>query len=62
MEQAAVRTTSKAEESTLRYWLTRPVAERGAAVETLRQHYIAQHFDAEPRLRRVCGITRLGQG
>ena len=62
MDKTVVRTTLKAEEPALRYWLSRPVAERVAAVETLRQHYIAQHFDVEPRLQRVCRVTQLRRG
>ncbi|MBA3598976.1 MAG: hypothetical protein H0W40_16605 [Methylibium sp.] len=62
MEKAVVRTTLKTEEPALRYWLSRPAAERVAAVETLRQRYIAQHFDVEPRLQRVCRITRPERG
>lgn len=42
----------------LRYWLSRPVHERLAAVEQLRQQYIAEHFDAEPRLQRVYRVTQ----
>jgi hypothetical protein len=43
----------------LRWWLSRSAAERIAAVETLRQQYIAERFDVEPRLQRVCRVTRL---
>lgn len=59
MEPVIVRTTLKAPPSDLRYWLSRTPAERIAAVETLRQQHFAQHFDAEPRLQRVCRVTTL---
>ncbi len=59
MDKVIVRTTLKAPPSDLRYWLSRTPAERIAAVETLRQQYIAQHFDAEPQFQRVCRVTTL---
>jgi len=46
----------------LRYWLSRPPHERFAAVEQLRQQYIAEHFDAEPRLQRVYRVTQRQRG
>jgi hypothetical protein len=46
----------------LRYWLSRPPHERFAALEQLRQQYIAEHFDVEPRLQRACRVTRRGVG
>ena len=42
----------------LRYWLSRPVEERLAALEQLRQQYIREHFDAEPGLQRVYRVTQ----
>ena len=46
----------------LRYWLSRPVAERIAAVETLRQQFIAEQCNVEPRLQRVYRVTQLRRG
>jgi hypothetical protein len=46
--------------SDLQYWLSQPVQARIAAVEELRQQVAGYH--AEPRLQRVCRITRLKQG
>ena len=46
----------------LRYWLSRPPHERFAAVEQLRQQYIAEHFDVEPRLQRVYRVTQRKRG
>ncbi|MDR7298401.1 MULTISPECIES: hypothetical protein [Roseateles] len=44
----------------LAFWRSRPMAERIAAVETLRQQMLPPHEsgDAEPRLQRVCRITQ----
>ena len=44
----------------LAYWLSRPVAERLAAVEALRAQAEAATLpaDAEPRLQRVCRVTQ----
>jgi hypothetical protein len=44
----------------LEFWLSRPMAERIAAVETLRQEAFAADpsLDADPRLQRVCRVTR----
>ena len=44
----------------LQYWLSQPVQARIAAVEELRRQVAG--YDAEPRLQRVCRITRLKQG
>ena len=43
----------------LAYWLSRPMAERLAAVEFLRQQASAdESTDAEPRLQRVCRVAQ----
>jgi hypothetical protein len=49
----------------LKYWLSRPIAERIAAVEQLRQDHDAfmratqkDTPDAEPRVQRVCRIVQ----
>jgi hypothetical protein len=48
----------------LAYWLSRPMAERIAAVEVLRQQFFAQTHPghAEPRLQRVCRVTQRQRG
>lgn len=40
------------------YWLSRPPAERLAAVEELRREYHRWRHDAEPRLQRVSLVAR----
>jgi hypothetical protein len=44
----------------LAFWLSRPMAERIAAVEALRQANRApdESTDAEPRLQRVCRVAQ----
>ena len=44
----------------LAYWLSRPMADRIAAVETLRAQTLspADPLDAEPRLQRVCRVAQ----
>ena len=44
----------------LAYWLSRPMAERIAAVEVLRQQAFGEKApsDAEQRLQRVCSVVR----
>jgi hypothetical protein len=44
----------------LAYWLARPMAERIAAVEHLRQQaaFTSGPDHAEPRLQRVCRVVR----
>lgn len=44
------------------YWLSRPVAERLAAVEALRQPVMETLPLAEQRLQRVYRVTTLKQG
>lgn len=48
----------------LAYWLSRPVAERLAAVELLRQQALGTppDHDAEPGLQRVCRVARRARG
>ena len=48
----------------LAYWLSRPMAERIAAVEVLRQQAFGEKAprDAEQRLQRVCRITQRQRG
>jgi hypothetical protein len=49
---------AKTGNSDLRYWLSRPVEERFAALEQLRQQYISLHFDVEPRLQRIYRVAQ----
>jgi hypothetical protein len=43
----------------LRWWLSRPPAERIAAVEQLRrEHHQDREGDAEPRLQKVCRVVQ----
>jgi hypothetical protein len=48
----------------LAYWLARPMAERIAAVELLRQQAFGASApsDAEQRLQRVCRVTQRQRG
>ena len=46
----------------LAYWLSRPMAERIAAVEALRKPVLEALPVAEQRLRRVCRLTTLKRG
>ena len=46
----------------LAYWLSRPVTERIAAVELLRQAHISTLPDAEQRLQRVCRVIQRPRG
>jgi hypothetical protein len=46
----------------LRYWLSRPVAERIAAVEQLRRDHEGVTADAEPRLQRVYRLVQRARG
>jgi hypothetical protein len=46
----------------LRYWLSRPVAERLAAVEQLRRDHEGVTADAEPRLQRIYRLVKRARG
>jgi hypothetical protein len=48
----------------LAYWLSRPMAERIAAVEVLRQQAFGDqgNRDAEQRLQRICRIAQRQRG
>jgi hypothetical protein len=65
MDKTQVRIVRMADQDRedLAYWLSRPMAERIAAVEVLRRRYMGLgdtvDADAEPRLQRVCRVTRL---
>ncbi|MBE7418797.1 MAG: hypothetical protein HS128_13845 [Ideonella sp.] len=61
MEIVASRVSRRLQQAAdLAYWLSRPMAERIAAVEALRaQHHATDGAaDAEPRLQRVCRVAR----
>jgi hypothetical protein len=40
------------------YWQTQPYSARLAALEQLRQEYIAWKYDSEPGFQRVCTIVK----
>lgn len=40
------------------YWISRPVSERIDAIEILRNQYIQFKKDVEPRLQRICRVTK----
>ena len=48
----------------LSFWRSRPVSERLAAVEVLRQQAFGSKTadDAEPRLQRVCRVVQRARG
>jgi hypothetical protein len=61
MEKIVRLTTLRRQQAgDLAYWLSRPMAERMAAVESLRQQASnpASASDAEPRLQRVCRVAQ----
>ncbi|MBK6713714.1 MAG: hypothetical protein IPG57_01055 [Burkholderiales bacterium] len=62
MERTVTRVSLRGQGATdLAYWLSRPIAERIAAVEWLRQQVEAmlpEAADAEQRLQRVCRVAR----
>jgi hypothetical protein len=62
MQRVVNKTTLKAATKDVRYWLSRPVEERFAALEALRQQAITPGSDAEQRLQRVCRVTQLHRG
>jgi hypothetical protein len=59
MIKVAVATTLHAKSNDRAYWLSRPMAERIAAVETLRRQNAAGRPDVEQRLQKVCRVTQL---
>ena len=59
MEKVIARTALHAPSRDREYWMSRPPEERIAAVEELRQQWIAQHPEVETRLQRVCRIVQL---
>jgi hypothetical protein len=59
MQKVVTRTTLRKTKSDRAFWLSRPVEERFAAVETLRLQLTPSSGDAEQRLQRVCRVTQL---
>jgi hypothetical protein len=59
MQKVVTRTTLKTASKDVRYWLSRPVEERFAALEALRLQAMPPGSDAEQRLQRVCRVTQL---
>jgi hypothetical protein len=70
MEKVVMRLPRGAQAAAdLAYWLSRPVAERLAAVEALRQQAFgndannpADPAHVEPRLQRVCSVVQRRRG
>jgi tryptophan 2,3-dioxygenase len=59
MEKAVAIKQLKEKSSTFEYWMSKPVSERLAAIEMLRQQYIKfKYKDVQPRLQRVCRIIK----
>jgi hypothetical protein len=59
----ATKTSLKGEGSDVSYWLSRPPAERLAALEEIRQEYNRwKYSDAEQRFQRVYRIVKLKRG
>ncbi|MGN6528793.1 MAG: hypothetical protein ACTHL8_20560 [Burkholderiaceae bacterium] len=59
MIKTAVVTSLRAKPSDRAYWMSRPMAERIAAVETLRRQHAGGNSDVEQGLQRVCRVARL---
>jgi hypothetical protein len=59
MEKVITRSTLKAPSRDLAYWLSRPVEERIAAVEQLRQDWLDAHPEVSREFQRVVRVTRL---
>jgi hypothetical protein len=58
MDKVIVRTRRSSPSQDRRYWLSKTPAERLAALEFLRQQYLATLPDAEQRLQRVCRVAQ----
>ena len=58
MEKVVTRKRKGDVDSAWMYWVTRPVSERLAMVEELRAEYHGWTNEPEPRMLRVCRITR----
>lgn len=58
MEKVVAHYPLKAQPRNTEYWLSRPVAERLAAVELLRQDWLKANPDAVQGFQRVCRIIK----
>ncbi len=61
MDKVIFRYPLKAQPSDTDYWLSRPVGDRLAAVEQLRQDWLAEHSDVIQGLQRVCRVVKRTQ-
>jgi hypothetical protein len=62
MEKVIARYPLKEQPRDTEYWLSRPVAERLAAVEQLRQDMLATEPDAIQGLQRICRVVKRTRG
>jgi hypothetical protein len=62
MEKVVHRVPMKGAPRDRAYWMSRPVQERFAAVEFLRQQAHAETADAQQGLQSVCRVTQLKRG
>lgn len=62
MEKTVKRLPLHGAQSDTEYWLSRSPEERLAAVEHLRQEWLAFHPDAVQRLQRVCRTVKRARG
>ena len=62
MEKVVTIRSLKEQRTDYAYWLTKTPAERIAAIELLRQHYLSFFKDAPQRLQRVYRIVDLTSG
>lgn len=62
MEKVVFRHPLKAQPRDTEYWLTRSVDERLAAVEALRQDWLAANPNAIQRLQRICRVVKRSRG
>ncbi len=59
MDKVVIKKKLKDKNSNLEYWLSKPVNERLAAIEILRQQYIKfKYKNVQPGLQRVCRIIK----
>ena len=58
IEKVVFKTTLKDQPSDLAFWLSRSVQERFAALEFLRQQYVATLPITQQRLQRVCTVSQ----
>jgi hypothetical protein len=58
IEKVVFKTTLKDQPSDLVFWLSRPVQERFAALEFLREQYISTLPDEQQKFQRVCTVIQ----